>query len=126
LAAETGARVGLVHVLDVSRGFSPEFGFVDEAAVARLRPFGEELLDRAAAAVSEAGVPVDRIVHEGDPPHEIVAAADRWGADLLVVGTHGHGRLARLLNGYVPAAVGGSRRLRRRRRSLINPASGKP
>ena len=48
LAAETGARIGLIHVLDISRGFSPEFGFVDERAVAGLRPFGEELLDRAA------------------------------------------------------------------------------
>jgi nucleotide-binding universal stress UspA family protein len=105
LAAESGARVALVHVLDISRGFSPEFGFVDETAVERLRPFGEELLDRAAAAVLKAGVAVDRIVHEGDPPQEIVAAADRWRADLIVVGTHGHGRLARLLLGSTAETV---------------------
>ena len=105
LAAATGARIALMHVLDISRGFSPEFGFVDETAIERLRPFGEELLDRAAAAVLEAGVPVDRIVHEGDPPYEIVAAADRWGADLVVVGTHGHGRLARLLLGSTAETV---------------------
>jgi nucleotide-binding universal stress UspA family protein len=104
LAASTGARVALVHVVDISRGFGPEFGFVDETAIADLRPPAEELLDRA-AAVFEAGITVERIVREGDPPQEIVAAANHWDADLIIVGTHGHGRLARLLLGSTAETV---------------------
>ena len=104
LAAETGARVAVIHVLDISRGFSPEFGFVDETAVDRLRPSAEELLDGAAAEF-EDGAPVEQILREGDPPQEIVAAADHWRADLVVVGTHGHGRLARLVLGSTAETV---------------------
>jgi nucleotide-binding universal stress UspA family protein len=104
LAASTGARVALIHVIDISRGFSPEFGFVDETAIARLRPSADALLDRAAAEL-DGGTTVERIVREGDPPQEILASADRWRADLIILGTHGHGRLARLLLGSTAETV---------------------
>ncbi|HEX8911794.1 MAG TPA: universal stress protein, partial [Humisphaera sp.] len=42
---------------------------------------------------------VTRVVREGQPQAEIVDAAREWGADLIVVGAHARGRLARFLVG---------------------------
>lgn len=48
---------------------------------------------------------VDAEVRPGEPARVIVAEADRWGADLIVVGAHGMGRAERLLLGSVSRQV---------------------
>ena len=96
LATVTGARVALLHVIDLSRVYDPELGFADNMLSSDMRSAAEDLLDRYHALFA-SGIRVNRLTHDGDPPAEIIAAADRWGADLIVVGTHGHGRLRRLL-----------------------------
>jgi nucleotide-binding universal stress UspA family protein len=45
------------------------------------------------------------VVREGDPGEEIVAEARTWGADLIVMGSHGRGALKRLLLGSVATQV---------------------
>ena len=42
---------------------------------------------------------------EGDPKEAILDQAERWGADLIVLGSHGHGNVVRFLLGSVSAAV---------------------
>jgi nucleotide-binding universal stress UspA family protein len=42
---------------------------------------------------------------EGAPARHIVDEARRWGADLIVIGSHGHGAPARLVLGSVSHAV---------------------
>jgi hypothetical protein len=42
---------------------------------------------------------------EGDPAREIVVVAKRWRADLIVVGTHGAGRLESFLLGSTAQSV---------------------
>ena len=44
-------------------------------------------------------------VRMGDAATEIAAEAEEWGADLLVLGTHGRGGMTRLLIGSVAEAV---------------------
>jgi nucleotide-binding universal stress UspA family protein len=65
------------------------------------------LLDKAvtriqamAPAVSVAGK-----ILEGVPHEMIVQEAEDWGADLIVLGSHGYGRVRRALLGSVAAAV---------------------
>ena len=50
-------------------------------------------------------VPVIAKVLEGDPSGAILAEAELWKADLLVVGSHGHGRVTRVLLGSVSQHV---------------------
>ncbi len=47
------------------------------------------------------GVSVTTKVLEGDPAEAILDEAERWDADLIVVGSHGFGRLKRRLLGSV-------------------------
>lgn len=42
---------------------------------------------------------------EGSPKKMIVEEAERWGADLIIVGTHGHGGVTRFPIGSVAQAV---------------------
>jgi nucleotide-binding universal stress UspA family protein len=49
----------------------------------------------------QAGVHVSFLVWEGEPGPSIVEAAEAEGADLIVVGSHGRGRVGRFLIGSV-------------------------
>jgi nucleotide-binding universal stress UspA family protein len=96
LAGLTGARVALLHVIDMSRELDPELGFADGVAGGELRSLAHDLLDRS-RRMFPSGIRVDELIRDGDPPAEIVEAADKWGADLIIVGTYDHAPLARLL-----------------------------
>jgi nucleotide-binding universal stress UspA family protein len=55
-----------------------------------------------------AGAPqlcVTSVVIEGSPCTRIVEEAERWGADLIVLGSHGHGAAMRMLLGSVSHRV---------------------
>jgi nucleotide-binding universal stress UspA family protein len=109
LAKRFGAAIAVVHVLDLARGFTPELGFVDEAVVAEQRAAGIAVLDQAHHAICPAGdagvLPVTRLLREGDPASEIVAAANQWQADVIVIGTHARGPIGRFLLGGTAEAV---------------------
>ena len=52
-----------------------------------------------------AGVPVDTALRGGQPSREILALAQDQSADLIVMGTHGHGGFEHLLLGSVAEKV---------------------
>jgi nucleotide-binding universal stress UspA family protein len=60
-----------------------------------------QLVQRAAEQLARDGVRVETLVREGDPGTEIIQEAESWAADLIVVGSHGHQGLKRLLLGSV-------------------------
>jgi nucleotide-binding universal stress UspA family protein len=99
----------LVHVLDLAKGFTPELGIADTRMIDALRVAGVKVLDRCAHEISPAGdcgiIPVTRAMCEGDPASEIVIAADEWGADVIVMGTHARGPVARVLLGSTAETV---------------------
>jgi len=51
------------------------------------------------------GLQVSTQVLEGSPKKMIVEEAERWGADLILVGSHGHGPVERFLLGSVAQSV---------------------
>ncbi len=60
---------------------------------------------RAADALQKSGLVVEPVVREGDPRTEIVLEADRWKADLVVLGSHGRTGMKRWLMGSVAEYV---------------------
>ena len=64
-----------------------------------------ELVERTACALRAAGYQTSVGVAEGDPKIRIVEAAEEWGADLIVMGSHGHGGYPRAMLGSVSEAV---------------------
>ena len=94
----TGARLRVVMCWEypVTYGWAPPYpeGFDPEADVSAC-------LDQAVDAVvpKSGGVGVERVVVEGHPAPSLVEAAK--DADLLVVGTRGHGGFLGLLLGSV-------------------------
>jgi nucleotide-binding universal stress UspA family protein len=66
---------------------------------------GTQLLERVAAQLANAGVEISTRMRTGDPREEIIQEADACVADLIVLGTHGHTGLKRLLLGSVALSV---------------------
>ena len=67
----------------------------------------ERLTRQARDSVAAPGLSVETAVTEGDPRTAIVHAADEWGADLIIVGSHGRTGLKRLVMGSVAQGVVG-------------------
>ena len=104
LAKALGASVVLVHVMDLSAYGASEVAFGEAELRVELRRRAEEVFAGALAQFPE-GVAVQRLLREGKPGKEIVASAAEWQADLVVMGTHGRGRLATFLLGSTAEAV---------------------
>jgi nucleotide-binding universal stress UspA family protein len=98
LAAATGGELALVTVVDPRGSLAVEGG---ATAGEILRELKEEARDLLATAAKEAVAcpPGHRFLREGKPGHEICASAREWGADVVVIGTHGRGGLSRVLMG---------------------------
>ena len=98
LAKHSGASVVLVHVAD---------GWAARYATALSLRESEEIRDdrayieRCRAELEAEGLNAEAVLASGNPSEEIVAAAEREGADLIAMATHGH----RLLNDLVRGTV---------------------
>jgi len=93
LARHLGASLRLMHVVDpiaVYIGMSSLASLPE--GVLELREDGERLLKEGLALAIKAGVKADIHLEECPAPNVgklIVEAAQRWPADLVVMGTHG-------------------------------------
>jgi nucleotide-binding universal stress UspA family protein len=106
LAAEQDAETFVVHVAPIVDAMP--YGGFGYFAPALLHEFDEHdrgLLNEAAEFAAEKRVDVETKLLQGDPADEIVAFADSIDADLIVVGSRGHGAFASALLGSVSRAV---------------------
>jgi nucleotide-binding universal stress UspA family protein len=100
VARLSGGTIRVVHVLD--QHFAPGLEFCSAEVLAVLRQSGVEIIGPAKARVEASGVPVEAQVAEtlsGTVADTVVDHARQWGADLIVIGTHGRRGVRRLMIG---------------------------
>jgi len=109
---ETTIRVlSVVQSARAAAPFFPESQVNYEMATLRLVDAAEKLVMQKAEAIGnsdssrEAGVKAETTVRQGDPRSEIVTEARDWGADLVVLGSHGRTGIKRLVMGSVAEYV---------------------
>ena len=107
LAQALGATVRLIHVAP------PEPDFVGYEAgpitvrqhVAAEYQEARRRVHAIESALRSSGLVVEALVVQGEPSHKILHHAREFDADLIVLGSHGHGMLHELLVGSVTSAV---------------------
>lgn len=114
LAKTLGAQVCLIHVLaDVSyyaTSYPSFMGFegindyqVDLSILAELRKVAEDYLETASTHLQDPSV--QTYLAEGITSQAILNYADEWHADLIVMGTHSHSVLEKVLMGTTASKV---------------------
>jgi nucleotide-binding universal stress UspA family protein len=108
LARAGSARVRLAHVVHVETYVAVALGTHSERLGEAWRRAGLELLEAAAARARQAGVEAETgLVESGERriATALIDDARRWGADLIVMGTHGRHGLEHMMFGSVAEGV---------------------
>jgi nucleotide-binding universal stress UspA family protein len=92
-----------VYVIDRHLAF--QLGVHASTALDELKKDGRQALDEFAQRARQVGVEAATHLIEGRPGPTIISEAERLGADLLVLGSHGQGALADVLLGSVSLYV---------------------
>ena len=103
LARDHGAQLIVLSVVDANRLRLPGGRFlrrIDQER-ARMERGAQQLVRRA----RDAGVNATFLVWEGDPAEAVLEAASAERVDVIVLGSHGRGRLGRLILGSISTRV---------------------
>jgi nucleotide-binding universal stress UspA family protein len=102
LAAPTLAEVHLIHALEmIAAPPSPYTVAIPEDVIRAAREGGRRKLDAAQRKVEARGLATSAVLGDVPAAPAIAARARELGADLVVVGSHGHTGLKRFLLGSV-------------------------
>lgn len=105
LAGLTNAQIGLIHVIDESQ----TVGNID----AGISPADAlQILEKSSVKFIEGlrnlyfhDIHIGLFTPVGKPVKEIIKAADRWGADLIITGTHRTSGWKRLIIGSISEEI---------------------
>jgi len=110
-AAQQDAQVEVVSVYEAPAmtAGAPYVGmpvwYPDLVSVAKAKATGAAAAAQKAVMAECPAVAVNSVVCMGGPASSIVEIADEWGADLIVVGSHGYGFWGRTFYGSVSEQV---------------------
>lgn len=102
VASAFGAQLHVIHVLEPEPAYTA-YGFTPDEFPA-MHLFQEEARKRATKRLEELSAPLSDVtvkLIEGSPLQGILDYVKASGADLVMLGTHGHGMVASLLLGSV-------------------------
>lgn len=110
LAKNSGASLIFLYVLDEA---APAYAFEIESGVTpdvvelsdRMKEAASGFVDRLKERADAAGVTAEALVETGHPWKEILAVAERSGADHIVMSSHGRRALAAAVIGSVTVNV---------------------
>jgi nucleotide-binding universal stress UspA family protein len=110
VAKATGAEVRAVFVADDSDLFFEVSHIDNESLMKSIASYGNGVLVATSNRLSEAGIRcstrlLEKPISPGKISATIVAEADAWPADLIVLGTHGRRGVRRLVMGSVSEGV---------------------
>ncbi|WP_354677141.1 universal stress protein [Cupriavidus plantarum] len=110
VAKLAAAEVKVLFVVDDSELFFESSYLESEDMMRAIANVGTTALARASTRLESAGVRfltelIERPITPGQISATIVERADRWPADLIVMGTHGRRGLRRLIMGSVSEGV---------------------
>ena len=109
LAQALGSSLKLVHIVDDSAlALNPEAGVAAAPLVADFAEGGRQVLEEASALAAARGAQVETALHEnftGRVAGLIVDEAKQWGAELIVMGTHGRSGIRHAVLGSDAEAV---------------------
>jgi nucleotide-binding universal stress UspA family protein len=105
--------IRVLHVDEWPKGLPTELAFAEGPAAAkavelsheRRRLDAEALVSRHAANLRAAGLRTSTVVRSGDAREGVLESAAEWGADLIVLGSHGRTGIDRFLLGSVSESV---------------------
>lgn len=101
LAHQLNAMIGLIYVIDRNKeSVNVEIGITPEQSQTILLQQAEENISQL-IKMYDGVDQIMRFTPEGFPRKEIINTAKEWGADLIVMGTHGRTGLTHLLVGSV-------------------------
>jgi universal stress protein A len=106
-----GAKVILVHVIDLPYQMAPESSMISTATEepVSMKEYAsrgaEKHLDDIAARLAKDGIQPTKFIRFGRPHDEITKLAEEAKCDLIIMGTHGRTGLAHLLVGSVAERV---------------------
>jgi universal stress protein A len=104
-ARQFGAEITLVHVVE-SPYVAGDFGVVDQADLrAEILARGQTMMTSFVNELSLDSIIGRRLIRQGTAYHEITELAKEMNIDLIIMATHGHGGLARVLLGNTTERV---------------------
>lgn len=111
MAQKIGAKVGLVHVesnIPFYQYQYPAFlGYqampMDFNLASEMRKMTEDYLKSAAKHLNDPSI--ETFLVEGDTAPAILDHAEKWNADMIVMGTHSHSVMEKLIMGTVASKV---------------------
>jgi len=103
LALDQRARLRLLYVVDAHLAAMDPYGTINVGdLIDASRAFGNELLDKASAAARAEGIEVETATLDtlAGPVGDLITRDARdWGANLIVMGTHGRRGVRRVVMG---------------------------
>jgi nucleotide-binding universal stress UspA family protein len=110
LASPLGARLILLHVTEPVAAYVPVGAAMDViTAPVPMEPPDlqalKERLEELASPLRAKGVTVETVTAVSLPADEILHQAKKTGADMIILGSHGHGALYHLFSGSVVTSV---------------------